>query len=213
MQLVLLVGWQQVIVFLYRSCWRRGCVRQYESVCDRVYLYFTVSAMYVSYMNRFGFMVIYETVCALVWIVLWSCDIRVLIGYCMKNLGMVLNDSIRFIYDLDTVGLTRVDFTYGCIYGLLQSCTVAYTVIHGHGIRICFFFKSYTAYTNTLKWPECNSDNVTVSLVVCMVYKGGQPYKPCVLCGTGLTGVISIIPSCAHHRHIPLRCTKWLPEL
>jgi hypothetical protein len=28
-----------------------------------------------------------------------------------------------------------------------------------------------------------------------------------------LTGVISSIRSCAHHWHIPLRCTKWLPEL
>jgi hypothetical protein len=27
------------------------------------------------------------------------------------------------------------------------------------------------------------------------------------------TGVISTIPSCEHHPHVPLGCTKWPPEL
>jgi hypothetical protein len=48
------------------------------------------------------------------------------------------------------------------------------------------FKKSYTAFTDKLEWPECKSDNATVGLVVCTVYTGGQPYKPCVLCETGL---------------------------
>ena len=39
---------------------------------------------------------------------------------------------------------------------------------------------------DTLEWPEYNSDKATVGSVVCMVYTGGQPYKPCVLCETGL---------------------------
>ena len=43
------------------------------------------------------------------------------------------------------------------------------------------------AFTDTLQWPECNSDKATVGSVVCTVYTGGQPYKPCVLCETGLT--------------------------
>ena len=68
-------------------------------------------------------------------------------------------DSIRFIYDIDTVELTRgVDFMYGCIYGLVRShmvphglvrsrtvshglsrsCTIANTIMHGHGIRFRF---------------------------------------------------------------------------
>ena len=41
------------------------------------------------------------------------------------------------------------------------------------------------AFTDTLEWPECNSDKATVGSVVCMVYTDGQPYKPCVLCETG----------------------------
>ena len=39
---------------------------------------------------------------------------------------------------------------------------------------------------DTLEWPEGNSDKATVGLVVCTVYMDGQPYKPCVLCETGL---------------------------
>ena len=36
-------------------------------------------------------------------------------------------DSIRFIYDIDTVELTRgVDFMCSCIYGLVRSHTVLY---------------------------------------------------------------------------------------
>ena len=76
-------------------------------------------------------------------------------------------DSIRFIYDIDTVELTRgVDFMCGCIYGLVRShmvshglvrsrtvsngvsrsCTIANTIIHGHGTRVSFFksFKNHT---------------------------------------------------------------------
>ena len=48
------------------------------------------------------------------------------------------------------------------------------------------FWKSYTAFTDTLEWPECNSDKATVGSVVCTVYTDGQTYKPCVLCETGL---------------------------
>ena len=33
---------------------------------------------------------------------------------------------------------------------------------------------------------ECNTDKATVGSVVCTVYTDGQPYKPCVLCETGL---------------------------
>ena len=68
-------------------------------------------------------------------------------------------------------------------------CTIAYTIIHGHGILVSFFkdLKSYTAFTDTLEWPECNSDKATVGSVVCTVYTDGQPYKPCILCETGLS--------------------------
>ena len=51
-------------------------------------------------------------------------------------------DSIRFLYDNDTVELTRgVYFMCGCIYGLVsltRSCTIANTIIHGHGTRVSF---------------------------------------------------------------------------
>ena len=45
------------------------------------------------------------------------------------------------------------------------------------------------AFTNTLKWPKCNSDKAMVGSVVCTVYTDGQPYKPCVLCQTGLSSL------------------------
>ena len=59
-------------------------------------------------------------------------------------------DSIRFIYDIDRVELTRtcgVDFMCGCIYGLTPSLTVSHglvrsrMIIHGHGARVSFFLK------------------------------------------------------------------------
>ena len=37
---------------------------------------------------------------------------------------------------------------------------------------------------DTLEWPGCNSNKARVGL--CTVYTDGQPYKPCVLCETGL---------------------------
>ena len=66
---------------------------------------------------------------------------------------------------------------------------MANTIIHGHGIRVRFLkvLKIYTAFTDTLEWPECNSDKATVGSVVCTVYTDDKPYKPCVLCETGLT--------------------------
>ena len=61
------------------------------------------------------------------------------------------NFSIRFIYDIDTVELTRgVDFICGCIYGLARSLTVLYGLVrshtvfhglvrsHGHGTGVSF---------------------------------------------------------------------------
>ena len=39
-------------------------------------------------------------------------------------------DSIRFIYNIDTVKLTRgVDFMCSCIYGLVRSHTVLYGLV------------------------------------------------------------------------------------
>ena len=42
------------------------------------------------------------------------------------------------------------------------------------------------AFTDTVEWPECNLDEATVALVVCMFYTDAQLYKLCVLCQTGL---------------------------
>ena len=71
--------------------------------------------------------------------------------------------------------------------GLSRSCTIDYTIIHGRRTRATFFksFKNHTRHTRILEWLECKSDKATV--VVCTVYTGGQPCKPCVLCETGLT--------------------------
>ena len=66
-------------------------------------------------------------------------------------------NSIRFIYDIDTIELTRgVYFMCDCIDSLVQlhtvlycfsrSCTIANAIIHGHGTRVSFFksFKNHT---------------------------------------------------------------------
>ena len=96
--------------------------------------------------------------------------------------------SIRFIYEFDTVELI-------CIYGLVRAHTVSHGLVRSlirlytdiAPVPVFFKFKkSYTAYTDTLEWPECKSDKATVYSVVCTVYTGGQPCKPCVLCETGL---------------------------
>ena len=117
-------------------------------------------------------------------------------------------DSIRFVYDIDTVELTRgVDFMCGCIYGLVRShrvshglvrsltvshglsrsCTIAYTIIHGHDTSVSFLkvLKIVHGFHGYTRRPECNSDKATVGSVVWKVYTDGQPYKPCVLCQTG----------------------------
>ena len=86
------------------------------------------------------------------------------------------------------VELTRgVDFMCGCIYGLTRSLTVLYD---RYQVFKSFKLESYTAFTDTLEWPECNSDKATVGSVVCTVYTDSKPYKPCVLCETGLTGSV-----------------------
>ena len=80
-------------------------------------------------------------------------------------------------------------------HGLVRSRTVSHGLVRSL-IRLYTdmapmsvfekFLKSFTAFTDTLEWPECNSDKATVGSVVCTVYTDRQPYKPCVLCQTGL---------------------------
>ena len=94
-----------------------------------------------------------------------------------------------------------VDLICGCIYGLVRSHTVLHGLVRSL-IRLYTdvapisvflkFYKSYTAFTDTLEWPECNSpecnsDKATVGSVLCTVYTDGQPHKPCVLCETGVS--------------------------
>ena len=75
---------------------------------------------------------------------------------------------------------TSYAVVYTVSYGLTRSCTMTNTIIHGHGtcVRFLKVLKSYTAFTDTLEWPKCNSDKATVGSVVCMVYTDGKPYKP-----------------------------------
>ena len=65
-----------------------------------------------------------------------------------------MGNQSRFIYDIDTVELTRgVYFMCGCIYGLVRSrmvshglsrsCMIANTIIHGHGTRVVSFFLKF----------------------------------------------------------------------
>ena len=117
-------------------------------------------------------------------------------------------DSIRFIYDIDTVELTRgVEFmavvytvSHGLSslvrpsYGLTRSLTVLYDRNYDYTRtwHPCQFFKSFKIHTRLSRIHSnglsgCNSDKATVGSVVCTVYTDVQPYKPCVLCQTGLT--------------------------
>ena len=82
--------------------------------------------------------------------------------YTRSNRLLFEFDSIRFLYDNDTVELTRgVDFTCGCIYGLVRSHTVCHGLVRvvrshtvSHGLvrslidftrtwHPCQFFKSF----------------------------------------------------------------------
>ena len=84
---------------------------------------------------------------------------------------------------------TSCAVVYTVLYHLTWSCTITNTIIHGHGTRVIFLkvLKIVHDFTDTLKWPECNSDKATVGSDACTVYTDGQPYKSCVLCGKGLT--------------------------
>jgi hypothetical protein len=124
--------WQQVVVFsvVFECCMviHKLCTDE-ETVSGRTWpciiRTWTILAVWRSY----------ETVCTLVWIVRWSCDIRVLI----RDLRTVSHDSIRFIYDIDTVKLTRgVDVMCSCIYGLVRSHTVSHGLVRS--LNPCQFF-------------------------------------------------------------------------
>ena len=59
-------------------------------------------------------------------------------------------------------------------YNLIRSLIRLYTNMTSvPGFKT--FQKTYMAFKNTHEWPECNSDQATVDLVVCSVYTGGQP--------------------------------------
>ena len=53
--------------------------------------------------------------------------------------------------------------------------------------------KSVQGFHGYTRIKEGNSDMDTVDSVVCTVYTGGQPYKPCVLCEIGFTRQSQII--------------------
>ena len=66
----------------------------------------------------------------------------------IRSLGLLFEfDSMRFIYDIYTIELTRgVDrscaVVYTVSYGLTRSltvCTIANTIIHGYGTRVSSF--------------------------------------------------------------------------
>ena len=73
-------------------------------------------------------------------------------------------------------------------HGLSRSCTIANTIKHGHGTRVSFLkvLKIIQGSHGYTRMAKCNSDKATVGSVVCTVYTDGQPYKPHVLCETGL---------------------------
>jgi hypothetical protein len=81
-------GWQQVVVFSVVQFMR---VRPYEAVWDRVYPYFTVSAMYDSYLNRIGRMsIVWNRVCTRVnrTVIMWHSGVN-------RVLGVGLGDGIE----------------------------------------------------------------------------------------------------------------------
>jgi len=96
-------------------------------------------------------------------------------------LETVSYDSIRFIYDIDTVKSPRgMHCTYGCIFTDSYDLTRSFTDVTT--VPFYLVLKPATAYTDTLEWSECNSGQATVGSDVCTVYTSGQPCLPCVLC-------------------------------
>ena len=80
-------------------------------------------------------------------------------------------------------------------HGLVRSAKVSNGLVlslirlYTHMAPVLVFLKvlktihGFQGYT---RMAECNSDKATVSSVVYTVYTDGHPYKPCVLCQTGL---------------------------
>lgn len=111
-----------------------------EAVWDRVYPYYTVSAMYDSYLNRIGLMaIVWSRVCIRVnrTVIVWHSGVnRVLdvgVGDGLERFHTIYIRSWHgWAHSLN--GRSRT-----VSHGLLRSCTVAYTIIHGHDIRASFF--------------------------------------------------------------------------
>ena len=58
-------------------------------------------------------------------------------------------DSIRFIYDIDTVELSRgVNFMCGCIYGLVRPHTVSHGLVRPHTVSHSLVLSQILLYTD-----------------------------------------------------------------
>ena len=145
--------WQQVVVFsvVFECCMiiHELCT-DVETVSGRTWPCIirtgTVLVVWRSYETVLVVWRSYKTVCTLVWIVRWSCDIRVLIRVLDVGLG---NGFTRFhtIYIRYWHGWAhswsglhvRLYIRPRTVsHGLSRSCTIANTIIHGHGTRARF---------------------------------------------------------------------------
>ena len=86
--------------------------------------------------------------------------------------------GLEIMIRLINIGIILAEFWHVRLYirsrtgshGLSRSCTIAYTIIHGHRTRASFLkvLKIIHGYTrmarvsDTLEWPECKSDKATV---------------------------------------------------
>ena len=87
----------------------------------------------------------------------------------MKDLRTVSHDSIRFIYDFDTVELTRAlcfscTVVYTVSYGLTRSLTVLYDRLYDYTrtLHPCQFFKSFKNHT---RLTQIHSNGPSVSRI------------------------------------------------
>ena len=138
---LLFTRWQQVVVF---SVVFECCMIIHELCTDIE----TVSGRTWPCIIRTGTVLVvwrsYKTVCTLVWIVRWSCDIRVLIRVLDVGNGFTRFHTIYIRYwhgwahSWSGLHVRLYIRSRTVSHGLSRYCTIANTIIHGHGTRASF---------------------------------------------------------------------------
>ena len=84
------------------------------------------------------------------------------------------------------VGLTSRTVLYLLRLYMVSHGLLIWSYTDMTSVPVLLNFTNHTRLSR-IHWLECNSDQATVSLVVCTSNTGGQSCKPCVLCEIGFT--------------------------